>query len=244
MEVLVSLLVVMVLLCSVGHDRAFQRLALVRKRHDAKGAHQVSLVEHTGRRLIVCLGAGTVVGWALLGTTGVPIGAVAGAAASWWVGRLESPSQARRREAAYRELPLAVDLLAACADVGLPPDRALLVVAASLPGPVGEELAGVSARLALGVDPVVEWRQLSRDESLAPLARTVLRSLESGAPLAPGLTRLARDRRRDLRARGQLRARQVGVQAAGPLGLCFLPAFMLIGVVPTVVGTFTDLILQ
>jgi tight adherence protein B len=41
-----------------------------------------------------------------------------------------------------------------------------------------------------------------------------------------------------------VRARQVGVLAAGPLGLCFLPAFMLIGVVPTVVGTFTDLILR
>jgi hypothetical protein len=41
----------------------------------------------------------------------------------------------------------------------------------------------------------------------------------------------------------QKRARTVGVRAAGPLGLCFLPAFMLVGIVPTVVGGFAHLVL-
>jgi hypothetical protein len=31
-------------------------------------------------------------------------------------------------------------------------------------------------------------------------------------------------------------ARAVAVRAAAPLGLCFLPAFVLLGVVPTVLG--------
>jgi Flp pilus assembly protein TadB len=242
--VLVCLLAVIVLIAVVGHDRPVQRLGGVRPARSEDAARTRSIVESGGRRLLVCLAAGTLVGWAVLGVFGLPFGAVGGVVASWWAGRLESPTQTRRREAAQRELPLAVDLLAACSEVGLPLDRALVVVAASLPGPVGDELGRVAARLALGMDPVAEWHRVAQNSALAPLARTVLRSLESGAPLATGLARLAHDRRRDLRTRGQVRARQVGVQAAGPLGVCFLPAFMLIGVVPTVVGTFTDLILQ
>ena len=31
-------------------------------------------------------------------------------------------------------------------------------------------------------------------------------------------------------------ARALGVRSAGPLGLCFLPAFVLIGIVPLVIG--------
>ncbi len=67
------------------------------------------------------------------------------------------------------------------------------------------------------------------------------RSTESGAPLADGLTRLAEDCRRERRTETQLRARKVGVKAAGPLAACFLPAFMLVGVVPTVAGSFQRL---
>jgi len=67
------------------------------------------------------------------------------------------------------------------------------------------------------------------------------RSAESGAPLAEGLSRLAEDRRRERRTQTQVRARNVGVKAAGPLAACFLPAFMLVGVVPTVAGSFQRL---
>ncbi|MCW2792983.1 MAG: type secretion system protein, partial [Nocardioides sp.] len=39
------------------------------------------------------------------------------------------------------------------------------------------------------------------------------------------------------------RARAVGVKAALPLGLCLLPAFVLIGIVPLVAGLLTTLAL-
>ena len=41
------------------------------------------------------------------------------------------------------------------------------------------------------------------------------------------------------RSRTDARARSVEVRAAAPLGVCFLPAFVLIGVVPMVVGVFS-----
>jgi hypothetical protein len=36
-------------------------------------------------------------------------------------------------------------------------------------------------------------------------------------------------------------ARRVGVTAALPLGVCFLPAFLVIGVIPMAVGLFTSM---
>jgi Flp pilus assembly protein TadB len=142
-----------------------------------------------------------------------------------------------------RELPVAIDLLAACARAGQPLERSLLVVSRAVGGPVAQRLVQIEARLRLGVDQVGEWRRLGRDPHLAPLARTVLRSLESGAPIADGLERLASDRRREQRMRIQQRARSVGVRSAAPLAGCFLPAFMLVGVVPTVAGAFSHFVL-
>ena len=40
------------------------------------------------------------------------------------------------------------------------------------------------------------------------------------------------------RARAEDAARRVGVAAAVPLGVCLLPAFLLLGVVPTVASLF------
>lgn len=204
-----------------------------------------ALVEDARHRAVVCVLASAAAGWLLVGPRLSVVCAVpVGLGLSWWLGGLESPSATRAREEVARDLPVAVDLLAACALVGRPPGQSLTVVARAVGGAVGARLNVVTARLALGSDPQVEWRRvMSDDAQLAPLARTMLRTLESGAPLVDGLTRLAADRRRERRAAVQARARTVGVKAAGPLAVCFLPAFMLIGVVPTIAGAFTHLVL-
>ena len=44
------------------------------------------------------------------------------------------------------------------------------------------------------------------------------------------------------RSEAEARARTVGVRAAAPLGLCLLPAFVLVGVVPLVAGTVASLL--
>jgi len=59
---------------------------------------------------------------------------------------------------------------------------------------------------------------------------------ESGAPLSDVLAGLAEDARARALLAARLRARAVGVRAVLPLGLCFLPAFVLLGVVPLVAG--------
>lgn len=199
-------------------------------------------IEDRRRRAFACAIGVAVSGWALSGPLGAAVGLVCGAALAEWIGRLEPPAATRRREQVDRDLPLAIDLFAACAAVGHPVDRALGVVAGAVGGPLAARFEELLARLALGADPLTEWQHLAADQQLAPLARTMVRALESGAALVTGLSRLADDSRRVRRTSTQLKARSVGVKAAGPLAVCFLPAFMLIGVVPTVAGAFSSLV--
>ncbi len=201
------------------------------------------LIEDPFRRSVLAVAACAMVGWALHGPVAGVIFAPAGLGLSWWLGTLEPPSVTREREEVSRDLPLAVDLLAACAAVGLSVDRSLAQVSRAVGGALARRFDVMAARLQLGADPVAEWSRLCQDELLAPLGRTMMRSHESGAPVVDGLTRLALDRRRERRTQTQLRARSVGVKAAGPLAACFLPAFMLVGVVPTIAGAFSHLVL-
>ena len=62
------------------------------------------------------------------------------------------------------------------------------------------------------------------------------RAGEGGAPVAAAVARLAAEAREQARGRGVRRAERAGVLAVAPLGLCFLPAFVLLGVVPVVAG--------
>jgi pilus assembly protein TadC len=150
---------------------------------------------------------------------------------------LEPPAARRRRERLAAALPLVVDLMSACLAAGLSPSAALDRVGSAVDPPMSEELAALSARLRLGVDPVTAWRDLAAHPQLAVLGRTVSRAVESGASVADALLRLSGDLRARARAEVEARARAVGVKAAVPLGVCLLPAFVLVGVVPLVAGS-------
>lgn len=194
------------------------------------------------RRLRPLVGAACAVGgWALLG--GVP-GVAAGGVAAWiaWrvLGAAEGPAAARRRLQLGRDLPTGVDLLAACVEAGAAVEPALLTVADALGGPLADELRGVQHRLALGLDPVTAWRALEASE-LRPLVRAVLRAHESGAGVSAAVARLSEDLREQARSDVLARARSVEVRAAGPLAACFLPAFVLLAVVPLVAAMLSGL---
>ncbi|MDQ3484992.1 MAG: type II secretion system F family protein [Actinomycetota bacterium] len=234
-----------------GHEDTTSRLGRLTRGSDRRqggpeGAESMVAgpwVEDARRRAVLCVIAWATILWLVQGPLVAVLAAVPlGLGFSWWVGTLESSSVTRARDRVAGDLPVAIDLLAACAYVGRPPDQSLTIVARAIRGPLGMRLDEINARLALGADPYDEWMRISGDAQLASLARTMLRTLESGAPLVDGLTRLAADRRRERRTLVQMRARTVGVKAAGPLAACFLPAFMLIGVVPTVASGFSRLV--
>jgi tight adherence protein B len=68
------------------------------------------------------------------------------------------------------------------------------------------------------------------------------RAQTSGAKPATALTRLAARARDEAHAEVIAAARRAGVLAVAPLGLCFLPAFLLLGVVPAVLGSLPGLL--
>ncbi len=189
-------------------------------------------------RPLMALGAAAG-GWAVIGgPAGWAVGAV-GAAVVWVVlGRVEPPSVVRRREQLVADLPTGVDLLAACLGAGAAPGPALETVSRALGGPVGEEFLAIHHRLAVGVDPHEVWRTVAGHAQLAPLGRALGRAGETGAAVGPAARRLGDELRAQARAEVEARARTVEVKAAAPLGLCLLPAFVVLGVVPMVASVF------
>jgi pilus assembly protein TadC len=134
-------------------------------------------------------------------------------------------------------LPLALDLLAACLAGGAAPEAAVSAVALAFPGPCGTRLHRVAAALRLGSAPGEAWAALGTDRDAAgAAARALARAAEGGAPVAGAVQRVASDARRRQQAAAHRRAARAGVLAVLPLGACFLPAFVLLGVVPAVVG--------
>lgn len=185
---------------------------------------------------------GFVAGWSFLGGTLGVLGGLGAAVAMWVVvGRIEDPVVRRRREQLVAELPMAVDLVGSCLSAGASLQVALGRVAAAWEGPVAEEFDVIRHRLDVGVEPSAVWRDVAGDPQLAPLGRVVARALDTGAPIAQAVHKLADELRQLAASEVELRARAIEVKAAAPLGVCLLPAFVLLGVVPLVAGIFSTM---
>lgn len=137
-----------------------------------------------------------------------------------------------------RELALLADLVAAALDAGAPLTSALFAADAAVPGP-RRHLLGLAARQLLAGDTEPAAEPLLP----ANLLQTLRRSGQSGARLAAQLRMLADDLRGEAAATERERARRIGVLAVVPLGLCCLPAFMLLAVVPLAVGLLRNVLI-
>ncbi len=176
--------------------------------------------------------AGQLVGgtfWAVVAT-----GSVLGAC--WLVAGRDAAVATRTRTAESAALPSAADLLVVCLASGASPEDSLALVAAAVGPPLASRLEQVSAALRLGAQPAEAWASADPQDPLAPLRRAFARAADTGAPLADTVAGVADDQRQRHRWRAQAAARRAGVLAVGPLVLCFLPAFVLLGVVPIVLG--------
>ncbi len=161
----------------------------------------------------------TPIGWLCLGLGGGLV-----TAAARWNRRMVRAAQPRELTPG---LPL--DLMAIAVSGGGALDRARASVADEL------ERCGVSRGSGIGElpGPKVADGMETVDDVLALSSR-------AGVPAAALLRAEAAELRRTARARGAHRAQQLSVRLMIPLGLCVLPAFMLLSVVPllvTVLGT-------
>lgn len=184
--------------------------------------------------------AGAGLGWAVAGAGAAAVlGAAAVAAAGAVVRRAT-------REEPDSEIELAAcwELLAVCLRAGLPVAAAVSAGAESVTGPSGARLRRVAGLLALGADPPDAWQTAAESPALAAFARAAGRSAGTGAALAEVATAEAGRIRSAIADSAQARAQRAAVMITGPLGLCFLPAFLVLGIGPVVIGLATAVLDQ
>jgi Flp pilus assembly protein TadB len=190
------------------------------------------------RRWLPVVGA-LCVGWVVIGgVVGLGAGLVTGIGVARWRTRQERDRLAEEYDPAVaaRQFPLAADLLAACIAAGASPVSAAQAVGEALGGPIGERLARGAAEVRLGGEPADAWRRLAALPGAGALARLLERAGDSGAPAAAPVARLATEARAEWARAATARARRAGVMVTAPVGLCFLPAFIAVGVLPVVIG--------
>ncbi|MFD7967462.1 type II secretion system F family protein [Streptomyces clavifer] len=185
-------------------------------------------------------------GWILIGGAA---GCGAGLVAAFGVRRWQRSKQGRRRGAqeaedawVARQLALAADLLSACLSAGAGPRDAAEAVGESMGGPVGEQLARTAAEIRLGGEPADAWGRFAEIPGAGPLARCLERAGSTGAPAAEPVSGLADEIRAERASAAVARAQRAGVLITAPVGLCFLPAFLAVGVAPVVIGLATGLL--
>jgi Flp pilus assembly protein TadB len=134
-----------------------------------------------------------------------------------------------------RALALLLDLAAGALRAGLPPAAALEAAAPVASDVVRGEIEHVVRLLRLGADMAEAW-QASNAMGLAPAGQLASLSAVSGNRLAAAWEQQAAELRDQQRAGDEARAARAGVLALLPLGLCFLPAFVCLGIAPTLIG--------
>jgi len=149
-------------------------------------------------------------------------------------------------QAAPRDDPLAVpsslDVLAACLSAGMATSAAAAAAVSSAPAGLATVLRRAAELLALGASPATAWSEPGggTDPHVVALLRLARRSASSGAAMAQGVAELAEQARADAGDAAAAAAERANVLIAGPLGLCYLPAFVCLGIVPVVAGLAGD----
>jgi Flp pilus assembly protein TadB len=153
------------------------------------------------------------------------------------------PSSRRARRRLDDAVPDLIDLLVLAIRGGALPAAALRESLDLCPPVLYPHLQAVIGRIDHGERFADALATLPTTAGAGVLALTdTLASADRyGLPLGPVLTRLADDARATRRRRIEARARELPVRLAAPLVLCQLPSFVLLAVVPLLVGALSSL---
>lgn len=132
------------------------------------------------------------------------------------------------------DLTVVLDLLGAALGSGAGVPRALEAVGRSVGGVDGAGLARAAAALLLGAGWSQAWDRLP--VRLWPVADALRPAWVHGAPPGDALRVAGEQLVQEGRARSRSAAARLGVRLVLPLGLCLLPAFVLLGLVPVIVA--------
>jgi pilus assembly protein TadC len=174
----------------------------------------------------------------------LPIAALPLGLMVWAAPGMKAQRRERQRLATLAaDLPDVVDLLVLAVGAGLTVQLAVRSVARRAPGPLGAELARACAEASLGrrLGDALDDLPDRAGEACRPLVAALLASERYGAPLGPGLERLAHEVRADRRRRAEEAARKIPVKLLFPLVSCTLPAFALLTVAPLIASAVRSL---
>lgn len=161
------------------------------------------------------------------------LGGILTAVGWWWMRRL-----VRRADppvAGEVDPSVVLELVAGALESGLPLARSVTAVSTALEGgPIASHLERLGAGLAAGVPAGVAAAELP--EQLAPLGESAVLAETSGADLARVLRSAAQDMRRGAARGAEERAEHLAVRLVLPTGVALLPAFIALGIVPTVMS--------
>lgn len=150
----------------------------------------------------------------------------------------------RRRESMAAQVPDAVDLLAVCTQAGLNLSLAFKRVARRTGGALGDELRRMVDETELGVPRAAALRNLAErtaSKEVEGLVSAISNADRFGTEVAVTLETFAQETRAARRRRSEEEARRAPVKILFPLVFLILPAFILLTVVPLLLGTFQTL---
>jgi Flp pilus assembly protein TadB len=198
------------------------------------------------RETAAALGAGAFTATVIGGVTGWLVAGVVAFGVWRWMRDRKARAQRSEEEtgalAAAEQLPLAAELMAACLAAGSSPGQAADAVGRSLGGPLGVRLIRAATELRLGAEPAAAWGRFEPVPGGDRFARCIERAGTAGVPAVDPVTRFATELRTKQAREASARARRAAVLVTGPLGLCFLPAFLAVGVAPVVLGLADSLL--
>jgi len=191
-------------------------------------------------RHIVVVGVVTVLLAALIS----PVVAISVAAtAVLWRRWSAARRRSRTRRRAASAFPDALDLLVLSIRAGYLPAQAVVEIAPFLNPTVRDAFGSVGTGMNEGMRFADALSRLSTE--LGPVAQPLVDSLSAadryGLPLAPVLERLSLEARQQRRRDSDAAARELPVRLAVPLVLCTLPSFVLLAIVPLLLGALSSL---
>lgn len=125
-----------------------------------------------------------------------------------------------------------LELLGSLLESGASLEHGLAYLAAADPAGSGKPLAAVASALDLGAGWDTAWATVEPTGELTVLREALSFAIRTGAPSSAILYARAAQLRRRQHRNQERKAAALGVKLVLPLGLCALPAFICLGVMP------------
>jgi tight adherence protein C len=155
----------------------------------------------------------------------------------YWVVSLRNKRQAEMQSGAAD----IIDQLTICVEAGLGFDSALARVATTTEGPLTEELRHTISDIQAGVPRTQALRALSDRAQIVEIRQLVtalLQAQKHGVPIAETLRVQSAEMRLKRKQRTEEKAAKLTVKMIFPIIVCYLPVFMIITLVPSLITIF------